>query len=158
MTDDIRKDFWKSLSHSPFVMLRLEGGGAHALPMTAQLDKDLGPKKGGAVWFFTQTGSRIAQGGKAMAQFSSKGHDVFACMRGTLVEERDAAVIDRFWSNPIEAWYEGGRNDPHLLVFRFDIDNVEIWTADMGVKGYFKLMTGAAIDPGEAGRHSEIAV
>ncbi|MET0361979.1 MAG: pyridoxamine 5'-phosphate oxidase family protein [Sphingobium sp.] len=154
MTETIQKEFWKAFAHSPFVMVRLDGDHGHSLPMTAQLDRDANH----AFWFYASRDNRLAKGGAAMAQFVAKGHDLFACISGTLHEETDPAVIDRYWSNQVEAWYEGGRNDPKLLMLRFDLADAEIWTADLGVKGLFKLMTGRTIDPQEAGRHAQVAL
>ncbi|MET0363073.1 MAG: pyridoxamine 5'-phosphate oxidase family protein [Sphingobium sp.] len=154
MSDDIRTDFWKALEHSPFLMVHLTGEHGHGVPMTAQLDKNANH----AFWFYTAKDNRLAAGGPAMAQFASKGHDLFACISGTLRTETDPEVIDRYWSNHVEAWYEGGRNDPKLLMLRFDLGDAEIWTADMGVKGLFKLMTGRHIDPQEVGKHAQVAL
>ncbi len=154
MTETIRTEFWKAFEHSPFVMVSLNGDHAHSLPMTAQLDREADH----AFWFYASKDNRLAKGGAAMAQFVAKGHDLFACIAGTLREETDPAVIDRYWSKQVEAWYDGGRNDPNLLMLRFDLDDAEIWTADMGVKGLFKLMTGKKIDPQEAGRHAQVVL
>lgn len=152
MNDDIRARFWKALNHSPFLMIGLTGEHGHSLPMTAILDKDANS----AFWFYTTRDSRIAGGGRAMAQFAAKGHDLFACISGTLRAENDPAVIDRHWSNQVAAWYEGGRSDPKLLMLRFDLDDAEIWTADVGIKGMFKLMTGQTVRPDETGAHAEV--
>lgn len=149
---DIRQQFWKALDHSPFLMVRLEGGRDHAVPMTAQLDKDAHH----AIWFYASRENRLAMGGSAMAQFVSKGHDLFACLAGTLTEERDAAVIDRHWSNQVAAWFKGGRNDSDMMMLRFDLADAEIWTPDLGIIGTFKLMTGMTIAPGEAGAHAVV--
>jgi general stress protein 26 len=152
MKDDIRTQLWTALDDSPFLMVGLTGEPMHSLPMTAILDKDAH----GAFWFYTTRHSRIARGGPAMAQFAARKHELFACISGTLHEEQDPAVIDRHWSNDVAAWFEGGRTDPDLLMLRFDLDDAEIWTADLGVKGLFKLMTGQTIRPEEAGTHAEV--
>ncbi|HEX7856423.1 MAG TPA: pyridoxamine 5'-phosphate oxidase family protein [Sphingobium sp.] len=154
MSDDIRTDFWKALEHSPFLMVHLVGDHAHSVPMTAQLDKHANH----AFWFYTVRDNRLARGGAAMAQFAGKGHDLFACISGTLREESNPEVIDRYWSNAVEAWYDGGRNDPRLLMLRLDLGEAEIWTADVGVKGMFKLMTGRHITPQETGKHAQVAL
>lgn len=154
MSKTIRTEFWKALEHSPFLMISLDGEHQHALPMTAQLDRDADHE----FWFYTTKDNRLAKGGSAMAQYASKGHDLFACIAGTLVAETDPAVIDRYWSKEVEAWYEGGRNDPNLLMLRFELGDAEIWKSDMGVKGLFKLFTGQTIDPQEAGRHAQVAL
>jgi len=54
----------------------------------------------------------------------------------------------------VEAWFPGGKSDPNLLMLRFEIDDAEVWTADMGVSGYLKMLTGSAIQPSEAGEHA----
>jgi len=157
MSDDLEREvthqFWKALADSPILMVRRDGSGEHALPMTAQLDEALGPQRGGAIWFFTVTDNRLAAGGPAMAQFAARDHDLFACISGRLVEEKDPGVIDRFWSSGVAAWYEQGRSDPKLLMLRFDLDDMEIWTADMSIKGRFRLLFGRKVDPEDAGAH-----
>lgn len=152
MSDDIRKRMWTAMADSPFVMVKLDGSHDHAEPMTAQLDKDAD----GAFWFFTGRDNRIAPGGPAMVQVASKGHDLFACISGNLVEETDPAVIDRHWSNTVEAWYPGGRNDPNLLMLRFDLDDAEIWAMDASIKGLFKLLTGKTVKPKEMADHAVV--
>lgn len=152
MTDSVRKQMWEALSASPFVMLHLSNSHDHAIPMAAQLD----PDAEGEFWFCTTRDNRVAQGGPAMAQFTSLGHDLFCCISGTLVEETDKAVIDRYWSNAVAAWYDQGRNDPNLLMMRFELDDAEIWTRDSSFKGLFKLMSGQKVNEGELGQHKVV--
>ena len=154
MSDDIKQSFWKALADSPYVMVGQVGERAHHIPMNAQLDKDAH----GAFWFFTATDNRLAGGGPAMAQFASKGHDLFACIAGTLRPETDRAVLDRLWNNGIAAWYPGGKDDPKLVLLRFDLEDAEIWTADPGIKGMFKLATGMTMKEGDLGKHAEVAL
>lgn len=154
MSNDIKQQFWKALADSPYVMIGATGEREHHIPMNAQLDKDADS----AFWFFTSTDNRLSGGGPAMAQFASKGHDLFACIAGTLVRESDHSVLDRLWNNGIAAWYEGGKDDPKLVLLRFDLADAEIWTADPGIKGIFKLMTGMTMKEGELGQHAEVAL
>jgi len=151
---DIKQRFWKELAASPFLMIGLTGDDAHSVPMTAQLDADANS----AIWFYTAKDNRLAPGGPAMAQFAAKGHDLFACVHGALSVENDPAVIDRYWSRQVEAWYPGGRDDPSLLMLRFDLDDAEIWLADLSLKGLFKLVTGGDIRAEERSRHAEVAL
>ena len=150
MDKKIREEFWHAFGKSPVVMIRLDGAGGHAEPMTAQLDPDAHH----TIWFYTARGNRIATGGAAMAQFSGKGHDVFACLAGTLVEETDQATIDRHWSKAVEAWFPKGRTDPDLIMLRFEIANSEVWTVDPGIIGRFKLLTGQDLRYSELGQHA----
>ena len=54
--------------------------------------------------------------------------------------------------------YEGGRDDPNLLMLRFELGDAEIWEADPGIKGSFKLLTGMTMKPGDAGEHVRTAL
>lgn len=152
--DEIRADMWQKLADSPFLMIGLQNDHRHSVPMTAQLD----PDAHGKFWIYTQKHSRIAAGGPAMAQFVAKGHGLYACISGTLVTETDPAVIDRYWSNIVEAWYDQGRNDPDLLMLRFELNDAEIWEEDTSIAGKFKMLTGQTVDPKEAGSHAEVAL
>ena len=93
-----------------------------------------------------------------MAQFAAKDHGLFACINGTLVEETDPAVIDRYWSKQVEAWYEGGRNDPNLLMLRFDLGTAEIWLVDLSLTGVFKMMFGGDVSKEMKSKHAEVAL
>ncbi|CAH0350589.1 pyridoxamine 5'-phosphate oxidase family protein [Sphingobium sp. CECT 9361] len=151
---DIKDRFWKELSDSPFLMVGLDNASGHSIPMTAQLDKDANH----AFWFYTSRDNRLAAGGAAMAQFAGKDHHLFACISGTLVEETDQAVVDAHWSNEVAAWYEGGREDPNLLMLRFDLGDAEIWLADMSLKGVFKMLIGGDIRSEMKGKHAEVTL
>lgn len=154
MSKEITQDFWQALDKDKVVMLSLTVANHHAIPMTAMTDKDAD----GAIWFFTSRDNRIAQGGAAMAQFVSKGHDIFACISGTLTPETNMAIRDRHWSNMVEAWFPGGKEDPNLLMLRFDLADAEIWQPDLGIVGTFKMLTGSEIKPEEAGSHAKLSL
>lgn len=154
MNHELRIEFWEAFKDSPFIMMRLEGPGGHAEPMTAQLDKDARH----TVWFFTNRDNRIGRGGRAMGQVATKGHDVFARISGTLVEETDPARWDKHWDNAAKAWFPGGRDDPNVMMLRFEIDDAEVWTADPSIVGRFKLLAGMPIQPEQAGKHAVGAV
>ena len=147
---DLKKHFWDKLAAGPFVMVGLDGG--HSEPLTAQLDDDQVDR----LYFFIGKDNRLAVGGRGMVQFVSKGQDFFACLAGTAQVDNDRAMIDKLWSNSVEAWFPGGKDDPNLALLRFDIDDVELWEADMSIAGKVKLLFGAEIDPGEAGQHARL--
>ncbi|MGE4411349.1 MAG: general stress protein [Sphingomonadales bacterium] len=154
MTEDIRALLWNSMAESPFLMVKRNAGNDHAEPLIAQVD----PNAHGAFWFYTSRDNRIAPGGPAMAQFVARDHSLFCCIAGTLVEESDPAVISRYWTPTLEAWYDKGRDDPNLLVMRFDLDDAEIWKPDNSIEGLFRMMTGKAEAPREMGFHKTISL
>ncbi|MGE4321690.1 MAG: pyridoxamine 5'-phosphate oxidase family protein [Sphingobium sp.] len=152
LQSDIRERFWTALSQSPVLMVGLQGSRDHSLPMTAQLDPDANH----AFWFYTRKDNRLAAGGPAMAQFAARDHALFACIGGTLAHEADPAVIDRYWSKDVEAWYPGGRDDPDLLMLRFDLGMAEIWHADLSLGGMFKQLFGGDVTGEMQGKHAQV--
>jgi general stress protein 26 len=148
----VAETFLASLKSSPFVMVGLSHGNQHSEPLTAQIDED----QPNALFFFVGKDNRAAAGGDAMAQFVSKGHDVFACLHGALEPDNDPAQIDKLWNNHVEAWFPGGRNDPNLLLLRFDIDSAEIWESDISLAGRVKMMFGGKIDSSDEGTHAVV--
>ena len=135
---EIEEKFWKELEDSPFLMLGIEGERDGATqPMTAYFeDQDCGS---GRLWFFTANDHDLARAlggsGGAIAAYSAKGHDLFASLRCTLVADNDRATIDRLWNPVVAQWYDG-KDDPKLLLLRFEIDDAKIWLSD--VEGFIK--------------------
>ena len=148
----LKQDLWKKMSDGPFVMLGLSGDARHSEPLTAQLDKD----QVDTLFFFVGKDNRLSKGGAAMAQFVSKGHDYFASLSGKVSVLNDFAIIEKLWSRQVEAWFPGGKDDPNLALLRFDIDDAELWEADMSLRGKVKMLFGADIKPSEDGSHAKV--
>jgi general stress protein 26 len=75
------------------MMIGLDGvEDGHARPMTAQLDGERGP-----IWFFTVKDHALVQnlrpGNRTIATFTSKGHDIFATVHGTLTLDNNRETI-----------------------------------------------------------------
>ncbi|MFZ0848061.1 MAG: pyridoxamine 5'-phosphate oxidase family protein, partial [Hyphomicrobiaceae bacterium] len=124
---ELEAKFWKALKSDMTMMLGLDGvEDGHARPMTAQVEADRGP-----IWFFTARDNALVQnlanGDRAIATFTSKGHDLFATIHGSVRLDNDGAVIDRLWNRYIAAWYQGGKDDPQLALLRLDPERAEIW-------------------------------
>lgn len=144
-TADLEAKFWKALKSDRTMMLGLDGvEDGHARPMTAQAEHDHGP-----IWFFASTDNALVQktvpGARAIATFASKGHDVFAAVHGSLSTSRDREVIDRLWNPFVAAWYEGGKDDPKIVLLRLDAETAEIWLDENSLFAGVKSMLG--IDP-----------
>src|SRR6185437_13628331 len=88
-------------------------------------------------------GADISASTPALMTLSSKGHDVFATVRGSLSRTNDRGVIDRLWNPFIAAWYEGGKDDPSLVLLRFDPADAEIWLDGSILVAGIKAMLGA---------------
>ena len=84
----------------------------------------------------------LSQNRRAIAAFSSKGHDLFASVQGSLSISRDRDVIDRLWNPFIAAWFEGGRDDPRLRLLRLDAEKAEIWLNENNFLAGVKMALG----------------
>jgi general stress protein 26 len=124
------------------LMLGLDGvDEGHAQPMTAQLDGE-----SRSIYFFTSKDTDLAaalQGSHAaFGHFASKHHDLFAAIHGELVIDNDRATIDRLWNRFVAAWYEGGKEDPKLLLLRLDADRAQVWLNESSLLAGVKIMLG----------------
>jgi general stress protein 26 len=134
----IEAKLWDALNDSPFVMLGLDRARDGAMqPMTARFEES--DRDRGAIWFFTATDHdltrALGQDNQAIASYASKGHSVFASLRGKLFLDNDRHAIDRLWNAIVAEWYEG-KDDPKLALLRFEIDDAKIWLSD--VEGFLK--------------------
>ena len=143
---ELQEKFWSALKSDMTMMLGLAGvEDSHTRPMSAQLDGEKSP-----IWFFTSRDASIVdnvgQSSKAFATFTSSDHDLFACVHGKLVIDNDRAMIDKLWNRYVAAWYEQGKDDPKLVLLRFDADEAEIWQDASSLVAGLKMMFGAG-DP-----------
>ena len=140
---ELESRFWKSLKSDRTLMLGLDGvEDGHSRPMTAQFEGDAG----GPIWFFTSKDNALVQslpqGHRAIAAFSSKGHDLFASVKGNLSVDTDRAVVERLWNPFVAAWYEG-KDDPKLALLRLDAEHAEIWLNASSLVAGVKILFGA---------------
>jgi general stress protein 26 len=144
---EIETKFWKALKSDRTMMLGLDGvEDGHARPMTGHLDGERSP-----IWFFTASDNAIVQnldkGKRAIATFASKGHDIFATVHGTVSRDDNRATVDRLWNRYVAAWFEGGKDDPKLVLLRLDCERAEIWVDASSLVAGIKLLLGS--DPKE---------
>jgi general stress protein 26 len=142
---ELEDRLWSALRSDRTMMLGLDGvEDGHARPMTAQLDGDKGP-----IWFFAARDNalvqKLGQGNRAIATFAAKDHDLFATLHGSLVIDNDRTMIDRLWNRFVAAWYEGGKEDPNLVLLRFDAEKAEVWLDASSIVAGIKMLLG--IDP-----------
>jgi general stress protein 26 len=142
--NDLEQRLWKALASDRTLMLGLDGSeDGHTRPMTAFVEDGRGP-----IWFFAGRPTPIVDAldgsARAVAAFASKGHDLFASIRGTLSVDQDRAVIDRLWNPFIAAWFDG-KDDPKLVLLRLDADQAEVWLNENDLLAGVKMLFG--VDP-----------
>ena len=141
--DELKKTFWRALRSDQTMMLGLDGAeDGHTRPMTAQIEGEHGP-----IWFFTTSdnalASKIGGSGRAIATFTSRAHDLFATVHGRLCVDTDRATVDRLWNSAVAAWYEGGKDDPRLVLLRLDAEKAEIWQNASNLMAGIRMLLGA---------------
>lgn len=151
---ELKQKFWTELADSPFVFLQRDGEPTSAVPMTAQLDKDADS----AIWFFTTKDNDLAKLGNVTATYTSKDNDLYARFDGRLTVEEDQGRFEQFWSNFVKAWYDGGKDDPNLLFLRMDLNEAEIWNADLSLSTTVKMMMGKDVREDVQDKHLETSL
>lgn len=144
---ELESEFWSKLKSDQTVMLGLEGReDGRTRPLTAVLEQE----GRGPIWFFTSQQSGWVQDlhdqARASVSFISKAHDLYASVQGNLFRSNDRATIDRLWNPFIAAWYEG-KDDPNLVLLRYEADAVEIWRDGSSLLAGIKMLLGS--DPKE---------
>lgn len=138
----LQEKFWKALSSDRTLMLGIDGAeDGHSRPMTALVEDD-----GGPIWFFVGTPNAIVdnlpKNHRAVAAFVSKGHELFASIHGNLSVDQDREVIDRLWNPFIAAWFNG-KDDPKLVLLRFDPEHAEVWLNESSLLAGVKMLFGS---------------
>jgi general stress protein 26 len=127
---EARQRLWKALETHHTGMLGVVGGQRHHFrPMTAFVEKE-----NRSLWFFTRDDADIVrQADEGKAMFILQADRMQACIGGHLAPVRnDRARIDKFWNAAVAAWYPGGKDDPALMLLRFDAEDAEVWLAQAG--------------------------
>lgn len=147
MTNDkeFADKFWTSIRSDMTAMVGT--AKVHPKPMTAQFDGD---EK--TIFFFTAKNTELAKSAsspqEATLVYSSKGHDLFATVKGKIVVDNDRARIDRLWNRFVAAWFEEGKDDPKLCLLRFEPGEAEVWKDASSIIAGIKLFFGIS-DPKE---------
>ncbi len=145
---ELETKLWDALESDRTVMLGLDDGQDGLRPMTVLLDEDGATH--GPLWVFTaKDNSMVGQldgTEPALASFADKGHDLFATIRGSVTVDTDPAVVDRLWNPFIAAWYDG-KDDPKLVLLRFEPVEAEVWLNENSIFAGLKMALGA--DPKE---------
>ncbi len=131
---EAQEAFWKAIKSSNTGLLGLDEAGVLSQPMTAFQDEG-----STSIWFFSRDDVELVQdvgtvGNDARFDYGSKDQKVWASLKGRLsVAPRNQEVIDRHWNPVLSAWYPDGKDDPHLVLLRFDGADGRIWVSDGGL-------------------------
>lgn len=115
----------QQLAEAKAVMLGVDGESQYMRPM-APLQRD----GDDLVWFFTNKSSETFQSldkaKPASLCLVNEGDHFWASVKGQLQAHTDPNIVDELWSPMVEAWFEGGKSDPDLMLLAFSPETAEI--------------------------------
>lgn len=123
---------WDELDRVHAGLFGVSGSQHPMQPMSPQCDRD-----NKTIWFFTKSSvdfmSDIIPGRIGTFCLVGKDHDYYATLTGPLDVRRDEKVIDEYWSPMVEAWYDGGKSDPTLVLIEMRVQDANIWASTSNV-------------------------
>lgn len=128
-------------------------GHLHAIPMTAQDNKDFD----GTVWFIGTKKSELVQYIPDSPQVNLAYHsgEDYISITGTAELVEDSAKLEELWSSAYNAFFEQGKEDPNVQLIRVECHGAEYWESSGKIATLFKLskaaITGSNEKLGESG-------
>lgn len=148
--EELKEQLWAQLDKGLAVMLWLPESEMHPQPMTVFPDKEAG-----AIWFITSSETDLAQAlvgpRESRMTFVSSKQDYHASVDGRLEVVNDNEKLDELWSVGIAAWFEHGRDDPHVRLLRFTPKEAAVWASDSSSVLVGLKILRAGMQDGEAG-------
>lgn len=156
MTDQLTKDdFWTHVDDVRAGMFNVDGG--RPVPMSPYADKN-----DEALWFITARGTDLEsalRGGAKAARFvvAEGSAKLYATVDGTARLSEDNSKLEEIWNTVADAWFEGGKTDPDVVLVRFDLAEAEVWTTD-GTLGFLYEIAKAQVTDSlpEMGSHGTV--
>lgn len=129
-------------------------------PMTSQqLDDD------GNMWFFTSDVTdfvrHLSDHPNVNISFSDLEDSLFVSIAGRAELTRDRAKIEELWSPLVSAWFDGGKEDPHLSLIKVHVDTAEYWDTHSSKMTQLYALAKSALTgkaPRDLGEHKKITL
>ncbi len=124
-------------------------------PMSA-MDTD----EEGNLWFFSAKSSdkneHIQSDPRVQLFFSHPGNSEFLSVYGTASISTDPALIEKYWSSIIKAWFQGGKDDPEITLLKVAPEEAYYWDTKNNkmvsmIKILTSVVTGKTMDDGIEG-------
>ncbi len=156
-----RDKVWALIKDIKFALLATyssQGHIFHARPMMAQ-NPGKEARFDGTLWFFTAKDSRkadeIRANPQALLTYADTGSQNYVSISGRAFVETNQTKVDELWTDMAKVWFPEGREDPNLVLIRFEVEEAEFWDSPgpMAVTfSYIKaFMTGQEPRIGETG-------
>jgi general stress protein 26 len=155
---DLREKI-KDVKFGMFTTLNPEGK-VTSRPMTSQQLDDAGN-----VWFFTSDESdfvrHLSMHPQVNVSFADPEDSLYVSIAGHAELTRDRAKIDELWSPLVSAWFDGGKEDPHLALVKVHVDTAEYWDTHSSKMTQLYALAKSALTgkaPRDLGEHKKITL
>jgi general stress protein 26 len=135
-------------------------GKLSSRPMTSQQVDDQGQ-----IWFFTSDVSgfvrHLPEHPRVNVSFSDPEDSLYVSISGNAELTRDRGKIDELWNPLAAAWFDGGKDDPHLALIRLHIDSAEYWDTHSSKMTQLYALAKSALTgkaPRDLGEHRKITL
>ncbi len=85
----------------------------------------------GTLYFYTHENDEkvyeIEKDKDVCLSFASPQDNTYVSLSGTARLNKDEDLINRYWSNAVEAWFEGGKDNPNITMLEVKISSGEHW-------------------------------
>lgn len=117
----------------------------------------------GTIWFFTLMGSdKVAEllaDPQVNVAYANESEGVYVSIDGTASIVSDPAMIDELWIEAVDSLYfDGGKDNPEVVLVRIETESAECWTADETAAGRAFRFIKARLtgDVGDLGRRKHV--
>ena len=104
----------------------------HARPMMAQQTEC-----NGTLRFFAHTGSRkideIRANSHTLLTYADPKAHTWVAISGLATIENNPQKVDELWTEFVREWFPAGKDDPTLVLIRFEAEDAEFWDDPGGV-------------------------
>ena len=98
----------------------------HSVPMSRQEVDDQGN-----IWYLFSSDSltydNLQNDKRVSILFSQPSDYNFLNVHGTAEIYQDKARIDKYWNKFMEAWFEKGKDDPHIRLLKVNVKDANYW-------------------------------
>lgn len=140
------KNLWDKLKDVRVAMLTTldESGSLRSRPMYTQQ-----AEFGGELWFFTSDASgkvaEIEQDSDVNLAYAEPKDSLYVSVSGKAEVVHDRDKIEELWNPALNAWFKGGKDDPHIALLRVKVTEAEYWDDSRSKMSQLLGMAKAAV-------------
>lgn len=138
---------WREISRiATCMMITNDGGTMRARPMVGTADRE-----SHTIWFVANArhhkDQEIAADPRVCLAYVDTAHNTYVSVSGHAAVSEDRAKLKELWTPSVDAWFQGGPEDPEAILIAVSPEKAEYWdnpNSDLIVA--LKMLTASAAD------------